>query len=58
MYRFWKLPYGVAEKPHSLADVPWEYVRANWDKIPFLGLREYWYPALQTRQLKTTASCR
>jgi nitrite reductase/ring-hydroxylating ferredoxin subunit len=55
MYRFWKLPYGVAEKPQSLADVPWEYVRANWDKIPFLGLREYWYPALQTRQLKNNS---
>jgi len=55
MYRFWKLPYGAAEKPHSLADVPWEYVRANWDKIPFLGLREYWYPALQTRQLKNNS---
>jgi hypothetical protein len=42
MYRFWKQPYGTPAKPHSLHDIPWDYVEANRDKIPFLGLREYW----------------
>jgi phenylpropionate dioxygenase-like ring-hydroxylating dioxygenase large terminal subunit len=52
MYQFWKLPYGSDAKPHSLQDIPWEYVNANRDRIPFLGLREYWYPALESGDLR------
>jgi len=52
MLRWWQSPYGSAAKPASLADIPWDYVEENRDRIPFLGLREYWYPALQTTQLR------
>lgn len=52
MYRFWKSPFGTADKPHSLNEVPWDYVEAHRDKIPFLGLREYWYPALESKELR------
>ena len=44
--------YGTPGKPAALAEVPWDYVRANEDRIPFLGLREYWYPALRSRDLR------
>jgi len=52
MYRFWKSPFGSAEKPHSLNDNPWDYVDAHRATIPFLGLREYWYPALESKDLR------
>lgn len=51
LLRWAKAPYGTPEKPASLAEVPWEYVKENEAEIPFLGLREYWYPALRSAEL-------
>lgn len=51
MYRWFYRDYGTAEKPASLEEVPWDYVIENQDSIPFLGLREYWYPAMRTADL-------
>lgn len=51
MARWYHQPYGTADKPQSLAEVPWDYVEANQRDIPFLGLREHWYPALQSHEL-------
>ncbi|HEY2651908.1 MAG TPA: Rieske 2Fe-2S domain-containing protein [Solirubrobacteraceae bacterium] len=51
MYRWARAPYGSPGKPESLRDVPWDYVNGNKERIPFLGLREYWYPALHAKRL-------
>ena len=51
LLRWSRAPYGTQEKPDSLAQIPWDYVRENEDKIPFYGLREYWYPALRSAEL-------
>lgn len=51
LYQWWKSPYGVPEKPASVGEVPWDYVEENQDKIPFQGLREYWYPAIESKDL-------
>ncbi|GAA5119384.1 Rieske 2Fe-2S domain-containing protein [Haloechinothrix salitolerans] len=56
MFRWGQAPYGTAEKPESLAEIPWDYIKANEDDIPFLGLREYWYPALKSGQLRHNES--
>lgn len=52
LYRWWKAPYGSLAKPRSVGEIPWDYVEANQDTIPFLGLREYWYPAFRSRSLR------
>lgn len=52
MLRWLKAPYGTNAKPASLQDIPWDYVRDNADDIPFLGLREYWYPACLSKELR------
>ena len=52
MLRWVRAPYGSPGKPASLADIPWNYVRKYEDTIPFTGLREYWYPALKSGQLR------
>ncbi|MCG8350008.1 MAG: Rieske 2Fe-2S domain-containing protein [Chloroflexales bacterium] len=49
--RWRKRPFGIPGKPAALADIPWDYIREHEDTIPFLGLREYWYPAMQSRDL-------
>lgn len=49
--RWSRAPYGTSSKPAALGDIPWDYVAANADSIPFLGLREYWYPALKSEEL-------
>ena len=45
-------PYGTADKPAELEEIPWDYVRAHADEIPFLGLREYWYPCVESEGLR------
>ncbi|MGW4528686.1 Rieske 2Fe-2S domain-containing protein [Amycolatopsis sp. NPDC004378] len=44
--------YGTDAKPASLEKIPWDYIEANRDSIPFTGLREYWYPVLESRKLR------
>lgn len=56
LYRWHKKPYGSHDKPMSLLEIPWDYVEENQDKIPFLGLREYWYPALMSKELRNNQS--
>lgn len=56
MFRWGEAPYGTDAKPASLEDIPWEYIRENEDDIPFLGLREYWYPALKSEELRNNVS--
>ncbi len=48
---FYRAPYGTIEKPSSLSEVPWDYVEKMQDDIPFLGLREYWYPTVRSSEL-------
>ncbi len=50
--RWVRAAYGTPGKPAALAEIPWDYVRENEHRIPFLGLREYWYPALQASELR------
>ncbi len=52
LLRWSKLPYGHHEKPASLAEIPWDYVEENRSEIPFLGLREYWYPVMTSKTLR------
>lgn len=52
MAEFYFRDYGSADKPASLAEVPWDYVEEYQEEIPFFGLREYWYPALFSHELK------
>lgn len=51
MARWFSADFGTADKPLSLNDIPWDYVRDNQEEVPFLGLREYWYPALRSDEL-------
>ncbi len=51
MLRWARAPYGTQSKPASLAEIPWDYVKENEAKIPFVGLREYWYPAIRSTEL-------
>jgi len=44
--------YGTPDKPDSIKRIPWDYVEKHQEEIPFYGLREYWYPALFSRELK------
>ncbi len=50
--RWMRAPYGSEGNPAALAEIPWDYVRENEERIPFLGLREYWYPALTSKELR------
>ncbi|WOE74670.1 aromatic ring-hydroxylating dioxygenase subunit alpha [Alterisphingorhabdus coralli] len=52
MAEFYFKEYGSAEKPQSLGEVPWDYVEEYQEEIPFFGLREYWYPAAFSHELK------
>lgn len=56
MADWYKRPYGTADKPDSLEEVPWDYIEEFQDEIPFWGLREYWYPALMSDELKHNES--
>jgi phenylpropionate dioxygenase-like ring-hydroxylating dioxygenase large terminal subunit len=52
MARWMRTGYGTAGKPAALAEIPWDYVREKEERIPFLGLREHWYPALVSSELR------
>ena len=52
LMRWMRAEYGSPGKPAALAEVPWDYVRAHEEEIPFLGLRESWYPALTSDELR------
>ncbi|WP_419927788.1 Rieske 2Fe-2S domain-containing protein [Candidatus Poriferisocius sp.] len=52
LYRWHKKAYGSEDKPISLLEIPWDYVEENQHQTPFLGLREYWYPALISKELR------
>lgn len=52
MAKWYHRPYGTPDKPESLAEIPWDYIEAYQEEIPFFGLREYWYPALMSNELK------
>lgn len=52
MAKFYFQEYGTPDKPASLEEVPWDYVEKYQEDIPFFGLREYWYPALFSNELK------
>ena len=49
-------PYGTPEKPAELGEIPWDYVEENWEDIPFLGLREHWYPCVKSSALRHNES--
>lgn len=51
MARWYQKDYGDADKPAALQEIPWDYIEANQEDIPFFGLREYWYPALTSADL-------
>ncbi len=42
---------GSPGKPADLGNIDWGYVAKHEHEIPFLGLKEYWYPALQDADL-------
>ncbi|GGB81295.1 Rieske 2Fe-2S domain-containing protein [Henriciella pelagia] len=52
MANWYKKPHGTPDKPDSIREVPWDYVEEYQEEIPFFGLREYWYPALFSDELK------
>ncbi|MEM9750283.1 MAG: Rieske 2Fe-2S domain-containing protein [Pseudomonadota bacterium] len=52
MADWYKKDFGAPDKPNSLQDIPWAYVEENQENIPFYGLREYWYPAALSHELK------
>lgn len=52
MNRWWRGSYGSDAKPSSVGEIPWDYVEEAQDRVPFLGLREHWYPALPSRDLR------
>ncbi|PXW99860.1 Rieske 2Fe-2S domain-containing protein [Mycolicibacterium moriokaense] len=56
LYRWNRARLGSSGKPANLGQVPWDYVKANEDRIPFLGLREYWYPGLISKKLRHNES--
>ena len=55
LHRWMRVPYGAPGKPEALAEIPWDYVREHETRIPFLGLRESWYPALESAELPHNA---
>ncbi|MBC6402901.1 MAG: Rieske 2Fe-2S domain-containing protein [Hyphomonadaceae bacterium] len=52
MARWYAKDYGTADKPSALLDLPLDYMERHQEEIPFFGLREYWYPALFSHELK------
>jgi len=52
MAKWYAKDYGAPDKPNSIREVPWDYVERYQEEIPFFGLREYWYPALFSHELK------
>lgn len=52
MADWYKKPFGGADKPADINEIPWDYIEAQQDEVPFWGLREYWYPALMSDDLK------
>ena len=52
MNRWWRGSYGSDAKPSSVGEIPWDYVEEAQNRVPFLGLREHWYPALPSRDLR------
>jgi phenylpropionate dioxygenase-like ring-hydroxylating dioxygenase large terminal subunit len=52
MRRWVNAPFGSLGKPKALGEIPWDYVDAWSDRAPFLGLREYWYPAATSKELR------
>lgn len=51
MASWFKQPYGTPDKPSSIEEMPWDYIERYQAEIPFFGLREYWYPALESHEL-------
>lgn len=49
---FFEAPFGTPDKPASLNEIPWHYVEEHQEEIPFFGLRDYWYPALLSEELR------
>lgn len=52
MAKFYFQEYGTPDKPASIGEMPWDYIEENQEEVPFFGLREYWYPALFSNELK------
>ena len=52
MAHWYKKEFGAPDKPDSIREMPWDYIAAHQEEIPFFGLREYWYPALESHELK------
>ncbi len=51
MAAWFRKPYGTPDKPDTLEEMPWSYMEKHQEDIPFFGLREYWYPALESHEL-------
>lgn len=51
LYRWTRQPAGSRNKPASIDQIPWDYVETNRDRIPFNGLKEYWYPLALTKEV-------
>jgi len=52
MANWYHKAYGTPEKPDFLQEMPWDYLEAHQEEVPFFGLRNYWYPALLSDELK------
>lgn len=46
-----KVRPGSHAKPDHLQEIDWECVARHEHEIPFLGLKEYWYPGLKSSNL-------
>lgn len=46
-----KIELGSHAKPEHLGEIDWDYVTKHEKDIPFLGLKEFWYPAVKSRDL-------
>ncbi len=51
MHKWYAKEYGTADKPHTLKDIPWDYVEEYQEEVPFFGLRNFWYPAATADEL-------
>lgn len=52
MANWFRQPFGSAEKPAALEEMPWDYMLKHQEDVPFFGLREFWYPALMSDELR------
>ncbi len=52
MARWYHKAYGTPDKPDFLKEMPWDYIEAHQEVVPFFGLRNYWYPAILSHELK------